>query len=112
MNETEIEQFRQKLLALRSELKDLEGSSREGTKPVELDQADMGSLSRRDSIQAQKGAEEGARLRKRQLQKIDGALRRIELSEFGRCFVCEEELDTCRLSEDPTITRCVNCVEP
>ena len=112
MNGTEIEQCRQKLLELRSELKDIEGSSCSGTKPVELDQAEMGSLSRRDSIQAQIGPEEGARLRKRQLQKIDGTLRRIELGEFGRCFVCEEELDACRLSEDPTITRCVNCVDP
>jgi len=112
MNETEIEQCKQKLLDLRSGLKDLEESSRAETNPVEPDQAEMGSLSRRDSIQAQKGAEEGARLRKRQLQKIDGALRRIESGEFGRCFVCEEELDACRLSDDPTITRCMNCVEP
>jgi len=113
MNETEIEECRQKLLNLRSELlAKLEASSREETKPVELDLASMGSLSRRDSIQAQKGAEEGARLRKRQIQKIDGALRRLELGEFGRCFICEEELDAYRLSDDPTITRCVNCVEP
>jgi len=112
MNETEIEQCRQKLIGLRSELKDLEESSREETKPVELDQTEMGSLSRRDSIQAQIVPEESARLRKRQSQKIDGALRRIELGEFGRCFVCEEELDACSLSEDPTITRCMNCVEP
>jgi DnaK suppressor protein len=111
MNETKIEQCRQKLLDLRSELKDLEESSREETKPAEMDQAEMGSLSRKESIQAQIGPEEGARQRKRQIQKIDGALRRIELGEFGRCFICEEELDACRLSDDPTITRCMNCVE-
>ena len=112
MNETEIEQFRQKLLALRSELKDLEGSSREGTKPVELDQSSVGRLSRMDAIQAQKVAEEGARRRKRQILKIDGALHRIELGEFGKCFICEEEINLSRLSVDPTITRCMNCVEP
>jgi DnaK suppressor protein len=112
MNETEIEQCRQKLLKLRSELEELEESSREGTMPVELDHVGMGGLSRRDAMQAQKAAEEGGRLRKRQIQKIDGALRRIKLGEFGKCFVCEEELDACGLSEDPTITRCMNCVEP
>ena len=112
MNETEIEQCRQKLLKLRSELEDFEESSREGTMPVELDHAGMGGLSRRDAMQAQKLAEEGGRLRKRQIQKIDGALRRISLGEFGRCFVCEEELDAHRLSEDPTLTRCMKCVEP
>ncbi len=112
MNETEIEQCRQKLLHLRSELKDLEESFGEETKPVELSQASVGSLSRMDAMQARKVAEEGGRRRKRQIQKIDGALRRIKLGEFGQCFVCEEELDARRLADDPTITRCMNCTEP
>jgi len=112
MTETEIEQCRQKLLNLRSELQELEEASREGTKPVEPDHASMGRLSRMDAIRAQKAAGEGARLRKRQIQKIDGALRRIKLGEFGRCFICEKEIDACGLSVDPTITRCMNCVEP
>jgi DnaK suppressor protein len=111
MNESEIAQFRQKLLSLRAELLDIEGSSKEVTQPKELDQAGMGRLSRRDAMQAQLMAQEGARLRKRQLQKIDGALRRIEAGEYGKCFVCEEELDAPGLSVDPTTTRCDNCVE-
>jgi DnaK suppressor protein len=111
MNESEIEQCRQKLLSLRAELLDLEESSKEAMRPVELDQAGMGCLSRRDYMQAQQMAEEGPRLRKRQLQKIDGALRRIEAGEYGKCFVCEEELDARDLSIDPTTTRCENCVE-
>jgi len=112
MNETEIEQCRQKLLKLRAELTELEEASREEAPSVELEQARLDGLSRKDAMEEQKMAEEGVRLRKRQIQKIDGALRRIQLGEFGRCFVCEEELDEIRLSEDPTITRCRNCVEP
>jgi len=111
MNESEIEQCRQKLLSLRAELLDLEESSKEAMQPADFDQAGMGRLSRRDAMQAQQMAEEGPRLRKRQLQKIDGALRRIEAGEYGKCFVCEEELDAAGLSADPTTTRCVNCVE-
>jgi DnaK suppressor protein len=111
MNTSEIEQFRQTLLSLRTELLKLEESSKETAQPVELEQDSMGHLSRRDSMQAQQMAEEGPRQRKRQLQKIDGALRRMEAGEYGKCFVCEEELDACRLSEDPTTTRCMNCVE-
>ena len=111
MNETEIEQCRQKLLNLRSELTELEESSREGDQSAELVQARMDGLSRKDAMQAQLTAGESGRTRKRQIQKIDGALRRIQLGEFGRCFVCEEELDANMLSEDPTITRCMNCVE-
>ena len=111
MNTLEIEQLRQTLLSLRAELLKLEESSNEAAQPVELDQDSMGHLSRRDAMQAQQKAEEGGRQRKRQIQKIEGALRRIEACEYGKCFVCEEELDACRLSEDPTTTRCMNCVE-
>jgi RNA polymerase-binding transcription factor len=111
MNGSKIEQCRQKLLSLRAELLALEGSSREATQPAELEQAAMDRVSRRASMQAQQKAEEGPRLRKRQLQKIEGALRRIEAGEYGKCFVCEEELDARGLSVDPTTTRCENCVE-
>ena len=111
MTESEIEQCRQKLLNHRADLLNLEESSRETTQPVDLEQAGMGCLSRRDAMHAQQIAEEGPRLRKRQLQKIDGALRRIEAGEYGKCFVCEEELDAAGLSVDPTTTRCENCVE-
>jgi DnaK suppressor protein len=111
MNRSEIDQCRQKLLSLRAELLKLEEASKDATQPVEHEQAGMGCLSRRESMQAQQMAEEGPRLRKRQLQKIDGALRRIEAGEYGRCFVCEEELDARTLSVDPTTTRCENCVE-
>ena len=111
MTGSEIEQCRQKLLSLRAELLDLEGTSKEAAQPVELEQAGMGCLSRKDAMHAQQIAEEGPRLRKRQLQKIDGALRRIEAGEYGSCFVCEEELDVRGLSVDPTTTRCENCVE-
>jgi len=111
MNGSEIEQCRQKLLSLRAELLALEGSSRETAQPLELDQTGMGRLSRRAAMQAQLMAQEGTRLRKRQLQKIDGALRRMEAGEYGKCYICEEELDAPGLSVDPTTTRCENCVE-
>ena len=111
MNEQENEQIRQKLLCLRAVLLAFEGSSREATQPVELEQAGMGSLSRRAAMHMQQKALEGAMRRKRQLQKINGALRRIETGEYGRCFICEEKIDARSLSDDPTTTRCVNCVE-
>ncbi|MHB8844578.1 MAG: TraR/DksA family transcriptional regulator [Nitrospirota bacterium] len=111
MTKTEVDQLRQKLLDLRDGLLELEASSQERTMPVELDQAVMGRLSRMDAIQAMRTAGEGARQRARQVQKIEGALRRISLGEYGTCFICEEELDLPMLSADPTITRCMNCVE-
>jgi DnaK suppressor protein len=111
MNETEIEQFKHMLLRLRSELKDLEESPVQATKPVELDQAGMGRRSLMDAMLSHQKREEGARRRQRQLQKIDGALRRIESGEYGKCFICEEDIDVRRLSVDPTNTRCMKCIE-
>lgn len=111
MTSEQIEHYKQKLLSLRAELLAIEASAADAGKPVELDHASMGRLSRMDAMQAQMMAQEAGRRRKRQLQKIDGALRRIEQGEFGKCFVCEEDLDLRRLEMDPTITRCMNCVE-
>lgn len=111
MNETEIEHFKQKLLSLRSELQKLEGSSKEAAKPMELDQADLVQLSRMEAMQAQLIAEEVVRGPKRQLGKIEGAFRRIEAGDYGNCFVCGEKIENHRLSEDPTYTRCIKCVE-
>ena len=111
MNGSEAEQVRQKLLGLRAELLALDGSLNEDATAGEPDQAGMDSISRRDALQAQIIAGEGARQRRRQLQKIEGALRRLEAGEYGRCFICEEEIDALSLSADPTTTRCMNCID-
>ena len=79
--------------------------------PAEPEQAGIGGRSRMDAMLAQQRAQEGARRRQRQLQKIEGALRRIESGEYGNCFMCEEEIDLLRLAEDPTNTRCIHCIE-
>ena len=111
MNETQIGQFRQKLHSLRSELQKLEESSKEGAKPGGVDRAALSRLSRRGAMQEQLVVEEAVRRRQRQLGKIEGAFRRFEAGEYGNCFICSEEIDIHRLSEDPTCTRCIKCVE-
>jgi len=105
MNETAIEQVRQKLLSLRTELQELEESSKKAAKPMEP----AVPLSSRDAMQALLLAQEPARRRQRQLGKISGALRRIETGDYGNCFVCGEEIENNRLLEDPTFTRCMKC---
>ena len=111
MDDTEIEKFRTQLLRLRSELEGLEETSKEATKPVELDQASVGRLSRMDAMQSQQMAQELARRRQQQLVRIEGALRRIESGDYGYCSVCDEEIDVRRLTLDPTNTRCVKCAD-
>lgn len=111
MNEEEIEHIRNNLLRLKSELQALEKTSKETSKPIELDQARMGRLSRMDAMQSQQMALEATRRRQHQLLKIEGALRRIESGGYGYCSVCGEALDARRLSVDPTNTRCMPCAE-
>lgn len=111
MNKTEIRLFKQKLLSLRAELQEQDKSPVETTKQVDLDQAGMGRRCLMDAMLSQRKAQEGTRQRQRQIQKIDGALRRIESREYGKCFICEEEIDLHRLSVDPTDTRCMKCIE-
>ena len=111
MEKSEIERFRMQLRRLRSELQDQEETIKDAAKPVELDQASVGRLSRMDAMQAQQMAQELARRRQQQLVKIEGALSRIESGEYGYCFICGEEMDIRRLSADPSNTRCVNCAD-
>ena len=112
MDKAELEKFRQRLLHLKDELEQLEATTEEAGRPVELDQARVGRLSRMDAMQAQQMARETARRRKQQLQRIDGALRRIESGEYGVCATCGEEIGVRRLAFDPSCTRCIGCAEP
>jgi len=111
LEDTEIKQFRQQLLQMRSDLEQIERESKENTETVELDQCKVGRLSRMDALQGQQMALESERRRKLQLQKIKSALIRIENNDFGYCFVCGDEITVERLIADPTNTRCINCAE-
>lgn len=111
MTETEIEQFKQRLYELKSELETIAQTSKDAAKPVELDQASVGRLSRMDAMQAQQMAMETDHRRTIQLTAVEGALRRIESGDFGFCFKCDDEIDLRRLNVDPTITRCLKCKE-
>lgn len=111
MTEQDRERFRAMLLRQQTELEEMDESSRAAAKPVELDQASVGRLSRMDAIRAQQMARESERRRQQQLIKIEAALRRIESGEFGCCLSCGEEIDIRRLTVDPTSTRCISCAE-
>ena len=111
MNKDGIEQFKQRLLDLRSELQESERAYKESGDSIELDQTRVGRLSRMDAMQVHQMAKETSRRRQHQLLKIEGALRRIDSDEYGDCFVCGKEIDVRRLSANPTSTRCMGCVE-
>ncbi|KXS34175.1 MAG: DnaK suppressor protein [Idiomarina sp. T82-3] len=111
MDAIQIQAFKKQLEELKQQLLESEEASKEDTKPVELDQQSVGRLSRMDAMQQQQMYQERARRRKVQVQKVDGALRRIEAGEFGECFVCGQDITLKRLQFDPTQTRCIECLE-
>jgi DnaK suppressor protein len=43
------------------------------------------------------------------LRRIDGALGRLEINEYGNCFECEVEIAETRLSALPFAVRCTSC---
>ena len=109
MDDTELAQLKAQLLKLRANLDATTESTTEASRPVELDQASVGRLSRMDAMRAQNMAQEAGRRREAQLARIAGALRRMQSGDFGQCFVCGEDIELRRLRFDPTTTRCVRC---
>ena len=106
-----LEDYKNTLLAIRSELEQLNSDSKNAADTVALDQSKVGRLSRMDAMQAQQMAQETARRRQLQLQKIDSALRRIDAGDYGLCYKCDEPIEEARLKFDPASTRCIKCVE-
>jgi DnaK suppressor protein len=111
MDEMQIDNFKQSLLQLRSELMNLSSTSDDLTKVVKLDQSAVGRLSRMDAIRAQGMAIEIKGRREHQLLKIESALRRIAAGDFGICLRCGEEINIRRLDVDPSYTQCIKCAD-
>ena len=110
MDQNQLDTFRQALISLRNEIEQLNNANREAAGTVALDQSKVGRLSRMDALQAQQMAQETARRRQIQLQKIDNALRRLETGDYGYCFKCGDEIGSARLNFDPACTRCMGCM--
>jgi len=99
--ELDIEYFKTRLEDNKRELLDLLDLSQEASSTVKLDQTSVGRLSRMDALQAQAMAQETARRRRTEIQKIEAALKRIEEGEFGYCIKTGEEIPLKRLQLDP-----------
>jgi DnaK suppressor protein len=111
MEQNQLDVFRKALISLRKEIEQLNTDSRDASDTVALDQSKVGRLSRMDALQAQQMAQETARRRQLQLQKIDNALRRMEAGDYGSCFKCGDEIGAARLNFDPSSTRCIGCMD-
>ena len=100
---------RGRFMKQKQELEALQDLSEAERRPVALDQQAVGRLSRMDALQVQAMAEAQARQRRATLGRIEAALGRIAVGEYGFCQECGEEIATKRLEIDPTATHCVTC---
>jgi DnaK suppressor protein len=109
VSEIELDALRQALNRRLDYLRQSIDSTADSRKPVELDQASVGRLSRMDAMQMQAMAQAAERMRGQEIERIKATLRRIDDGDFGYCISCGEEIAPKRLAIDPTIPTCIRC---
>ncbi len=107
---TDADDPRPRLLARLAALDAEDAAGAEAQAVVALDQSSVGRLSRMDALQQQAMAQATARRRGAERQRIAAALARIAAGEYGYCTDCGEPIAPARLSADPSIPRCAECM--
>jgi len=102
---TLIEHLRELKINVELQLAEIELSA----KPVELDQASVGRLSRLDAIQQQAMALASRRNLQTRLSRCLMALGAVDREEYGMCRSCEEPIGYRRLSAYPEAPLCITC---
>lgn len=105
----ELEVWRERLIARKSELMALREISSGARAPVTLDQASVGRVSRVDAMQAQQMALATERNRERELGQIEAALTRLDDGDYGYCIMCGEPIAEKRLRLNPAVPTCIDC---
>ncbi|MBL4869685.1 MAG: TraR/DksA C4-type zinc finger protein [Robiginitomaculum sp.] len=100
---------KQLLLIRKAELENLRAQAKDNRKPIALDQTSVGRLSRMDSLQIQAMDKAADAARAKQILRINAALIRIDMDDFGYCVTCDEEIARKRLELDPSTPLCINC---
>ncbi|MDP6175667.1 MAG: TraR/DksA family transcriptional regulator [Rhodospirillales bacterium] len=101
--------FKANLMERRQELIEVAESSEDSRATVELDQSQVGRLSRMDAMQLQQMALATERRREVELKRIDAALSRIEKGDYGYCTACDGDILPKRLKLDPAAPLCIDC---
>ncbi|MZH05914.1 MAG: hypothetical protein F3743_11030 [Nitrospinae bacterium] len=108
MNEQERAELKQKIIEEIETQKHLIESFEETSKPVAPDNA-IGRLTRMEAISSQGISEASLNSAKVKLAKLEKALEKIHLPEFGVCVRCSNSIPQGRIMLMPESTVCVNC---
>ncbi|MBM64787.1 MAG: molecular chaperone DnaK [Myxococcales bacterium] len=109
--EPHTRQLRQRLEALRDELRQQLSDVGDISGTVELDQARIGRLSRMDALQHQAMAKEQRRRAEERLERVLARLAEAEADDpdFGLCRDCLEPIIWARLEAIPDALFCTAC---
>ena len=104
----QVRDLRNGLLARREDLERLLEVTREGTRPVDLDEP-IGRLTRMDAIQQQKMASANRAGYDLRLRQVIQSLKAIEQGRYGQCLRCEDPIGFRRLAARPESSFCLDC---
>ncbi len=99
-------ELRADLRVLEAQLRALLELSAEGARPVELDQAAVGRVSRIDAIQQQQMNRAGRERARARLAQVRAAL---ASDGYGECRRCDDPIGFARLKARPEAPFCVGC---
>ncbi|MDD9940125.1 MAG: TraR/DksA C4-type zinc finger protein [Myxococcales bacterium] len=103
------EELGERLHTLLADLEKQLATGANAAKPVQLDQASVGRLSRMDAMQQQAMAQATRRNLSIRLQRCRAALEALGQGEYGECRSCGEPIGYRRLSAFPETPVCVAC---
>jgi DnaK suppressor protein len=110
LKKKEMDVYKKKLVARRSEivrkLSEFRNESKEVETDIAQDVADKAESSyTKEFLLSLSDAE------REQLFQIDAALKRIERKEFGSCQMCQKEINKKRINALPWTPYCIECQE-
>jgi DnaK suppressor protein len=104
----QVQELLESLHQLREELQRQLALSRDGIRPVSLDEP-IGRLTRMDAIQQQKMTEATRLETQVRSRQVEAALLRHAAGDYGACAQCEEPIGYPRLKVRPEAASCVGC---
>lgn len=110
LTDDQVADLRRDLTVLRDEIDRLLDMTKDGSRPVDLDEP-IGRLSRMDALQQQsliRANRRGLDARRRQ---VAAALSGLDKGEYGLCRFCEEPIAFRRLKVRPEAPFCISCQE-
>ena len=106
LTDAQAAELQEALRTLREELEALLVRATDSARPVELDQAAVGRISRIDAIQRQQMNAASKRRAEARLRQVLSALAN---QDYGLCRRCEEPISYRRLTARPETPFCLDC---